>query len=72
MKQDIINIEYQHFLNIFMEILNKHVPTKIKYLRSNQGKFMTKGLHKAIMKRSRLRNKFLRGQKRSEKNTKSK
>ena len=42
-----------------MEILNKHVPTKIKYLRSNQGKFMTKGLHKAIMKRSRLRNKFL-------------
>ena len=59
LKQDIINIEYQHFLNIFMEILNKHVPTKIKYLRSNQGKFMTKGLHKAIMKRSRLRNKFL-------------
>ena len=43
-----------------MEILNKHAPTKIKYLRSNQGKFMTKGLHKAIMKRSRLRNKFLR------------
>ena len=33
---------------------------KIKYLRANQGKFMTKGLHKAIMKRSRLRNKFLR------------
>ena len=32
---------------------------KIKYLRANQGKFMTKGLHKAIMKRSRLRNKFL-------------
>ena len=33
---------------------------KIKYLRANHGKFMTKGLHKAIMKRSRLRNKFLR------------
>ena len=33
---------------------------KIKYLRANQGKFMTKSLHKAIMKRSRLRNKFLR------------
>ena len=32
---------------------------KIKYLRANQGKFMTKGLHKAIMKRSRLRNKSL-------------
>ena len=33
---------------------------KINYLRANQGKFMTKGLHKAILKRSRLRNKFLR------------
>ena len=33
---------------------------KIKYLRAKQGKFMTKGLHEAIMKRSRLRNKFLR------------
>ena len=59
LKLDINNIEYQHFLNIFIEILNKHAPMKIKYLRANQGKFMTKGLHKAIMKRSRLRNKFL-------------
>ena len=60
LKLDINNIEYQHLLNIFIEILNKHAPMKIKYLRANQGKFMTKGLHKAIMKRSRLRNKFLR------------
>ena len=60
LKHDINNIEYQHFLNIFIEILNKHAPMKIKYLRANQGKFMTKGLHKAIMKRSRLRNRFLR------------
>ena len=33
---------------------------KQKYLRGNQGRLMTKDLHKAIMKRSRLRNKFLR------------
>ena len=33
---------------------------KIKYLIANHGKFMTKGLHKAIIKRSRLRNMFLR------------
>ena len=33
---------------------------KIKYLRANQGNFMTKGLNKATMKRSRLRNTFLR------------
>ena len=72
LKHDINNIEYQHFLNIFIEILKKHAPMKIKYLRSNQEKFMTKGLHKAIMERFRLRNKFLRDRKRPEKNTKSK
>ena len=33
---------------------------KIKYLRANQRTFMKKDLHKAIMKRSRLLNKFLR------------
>ena len=33
---------------------------KVKYLTANQGKFMTKGLHKAMMKQSRLRNKVLR------------
>ena len=60
LKRDINNIECQHFLNIFIEILNKHAPMKIKYLKANHGKFMTKGLHKAIMKRSRRRNKFLR------------
>ena len=59
LKHDINDIEYQHFLNIFIEILNKHAPMKIKYLRANQGQFMTKGLHKAIMKCSRLQNKFL-------------
>ena len=56
----ICNMEYQDFLNIFINILNKHAPMKQKYLIANQGRFMTKDLHKAIMKRSRLRNKFLR------------
>ena len=60
LKHDINNIEYQHFLNVFIEILKKHIPMKIKYLRASQGKFMTKGLHQAIIKRSRLLNKFLR------------
>ena len=60
LKRDLGNMEYQHFLNIFIEILNKHAPMKQKYLRANQGRFMTKDLHKAIMKRSRLRNKVLR------------
>ena len=60
LKHDLGNMEYQHFLNIFIDILNEHVPMKQKYLRAKQGRFMTKDLHKAIMKRSRLRNKFLR------------
>ena len=42
-KDDINNMEYEHFLNIFIEILNKHAPMKIKYFKANQGKFMTKG-----------------------------
>ena len=60
LKHDLGNMEYQQFLNIFIEILNKHAPMKQKYLRANQGRFLTKDLQKAIMKRSRLRNKFLR------------
>ena len=52
-------MEYQHFLNIFIEILNKHGPLKQKYLRANHGGFVTKDLYKVIMKCSRLRNKFL-------------
>ena len=32
---------------------------KQKYLRANQGRFMTKNLNKAIIKRSTLRNKLL-------------
>ena len=54
-------MEYQHFLNIFIKVLNKHAPMKQKYLRANQGRFVTKNLRKAIMKRYRLRNKFLSG-----------
>ena len=59
-KHDLGNMEYQHFLNIIIGILNKHAPMKQKYHRANQGRFMTKDLHEAIMKRSRLKNKFLR------------
>ena len=36
------------------------VPIKHKYLRSNQSPFMIKKISKAIMNRTRLRNRFLR------------
>ena len=42
--------------------MNKHAPTIKKRFRANQGGFMTKELNKAIMTRSRLRNKYLKEQ----------
>ena len=49
-KHDLGNMEYQHFLNIFIDILNKHVHIKQNYFRANQGRFMSKDLHNPIMK----------------------
>ena len=37
----------------------KHAPSKTRYTRANQVPYMNKKLSKEIMKRSRLRNKFL-------------
>ena len=59
--------KFEHFnsipSNLFKEtvntILEKHAPTKKKYVRANQAPFIAKTLNKEIMKRSRLRNKFL-------------
>ena len=41
------------------ETLEKHALTKKRYARANQAPYMNKKLSKEIMKRSRLRNKFL-------------
>ena len=40
-------------------ILDKLAPLKKRYVRASQSPFMNKKLIKEIMKRSRLRNKFL-------------
>ena len=50
----------QRFCNINLQVLNQHASQKIKYVRGNQMPFMTKQLSKEVMKRSRLRNNFLR------------
>ena len=55
-----LNSSYEIFEGIFMTILNDHAPKKLKYLRGNQQPFMNKDLSKAIMHRSRLRNKYLK------------
>ena len=56
---DINNIEHDIFLGTFLKTLDKYAPMKKKYLRANHATFMTKEVRKAIMMRSKLRNKFL-------------
>ena len=41
-------------------MLDRHVPIKKKLIRANHAPFMTKALRKAIMRRSELRNKYLK------------
>ena len=51
---------YESFEATFMEQLNKHAPMKEKYVRANNAPYMNKNLSKAIMNRTRLKNKYLR------------
>ena len=57
---NVYKLSNDKFVNIFMGIFNKHAPLKQKYVRANQGPFMTKEFRKAIMIRSNLRHKFNR------------
>ena len=50
-------------------ILNKHAPLKTKYLRANDGHFMTKALRKAMMNRKKFRNRYIKS--RTEENLKA-
>ena len=54
------SIECKNFEEIFLSTLNKHAPLKKRYIRANNSPFMNKTLSKAIMDRSRLRNRFLK------------
>ena len=57
---DLQNISNDDFVSLAMEIFNCHAPLKQKCVRANDSPFVTKELRKEHMKRSRLRNKFLR------------
>ena len=52
--------DYSHFENIFLNTLNKYAPCKNKYIRANEGCFMNKTLKRAVMHRTKLKNKFLK------------
>ena len=56
-----------NFKETIFNIFDKHAPIKQKYLRANEASFMTKELHREIIKRSRLRNNFLRAKSQEDK-----
>ena len=51
---------YESLSEIFAYILNYHAPLKEKQIRGNHSPFMTKDLSKAIMEKSKIRNKYLK------------
>ena len=52
--------DYIKFEEVFLEKLNKHAPVKQKTIRDNHAPYMTKGLRKAIIRRSELETKYHR------------
>ena len=48
---------YENFEKTFVNVLDAHAPRKTKVLRGNQKPHVDKNLRKAIMKRSKLKNK---------------
>ena len=51
---------FLYFCKICTETLNNHAPRKWKTIRENQSPFINKEISRAIMKRTELRNKFLK------------
>ena len=49
--------EYENYEQNFIKVLNMHAPKKVKIMRGNYKPHYNKNLRKAIMKRSRLKNK---------------
>ena len=58
----LVNNDYvfEKFCNITLQILDKYALRKAKDARANQMSFNTKGLSKNIMRKSRLRNNYLK------------
>ena len=51
--------DLEAFMKTVFHIFKKHAHIKRKYIRATEAPFMIKDLHKAMMKKSKLRNKFL-------------
>ena len=59
-KESVSNTDLNKFIEICLKTLNNYAPSKKKYNRGNQMPFMDKDLSKAIMDRTRFRNKFFK------------
>ena len=57
---DLYGINCDEFENIFISTFNRHAPKRKRYIRVNNLPSMNKPLSKAIMIRTRLRNKFFK------------
>ena len=50
----------QCFSSVFTDVVDRHASLKQKMVRGNNAPFMTKQLNKAIMDRSRIKNRYLK------------
>ena len=55
-----LTLNYDIFKSVCMDAISKHKPLKRKYMRANHAQYMDKELSQAIMKRSKLRNDYLK------------
>ena len=53
------DLKFDRLKTALDEAIQRHAPIKKRYVRANQAPFINKKINKEIMKRSRLRNKFL-------------
>ena len=60
MQHNTDDMDCQLFKEIFLKTLDTHAPRKKRDARANDAPFMNSTLRKAIMYRSKLRNKFLK------------
>ena len=68
-KMNLSTTDLGGFKKTVFRIFNKHALIKRKHIRASKAPFMTKELHNAIMKRSKLRNKFLKSRTLSDEKT---
>ena len=59
-KIGLLILNYDIFKNVCMGVINKHVPLKRKYIRANHAEYMDMELSQTMMKRSKLRNGYLK------------